>query len=210
MKKQGEFWYPDSEERLHRGHSSVHTIDEILPYCHSRNVCVQAGGAAGVWPITFSEHFDEVLTFEPNVMLYECMLKNIAERDIENITSFNHGLWGELGSASLKNIQDDNMGAWHLDMDGDAFTVLALDSIDFDGVSVDLIQLDIEGAEMEVLDGARNTIKEHRPVIVLETKPACLRVFGHTVQDIRNRMCLMGYEQKWRKNRDELWIPLSR
>jgi len=50
-----------------------------------------------------------------------------------------------------------------------AVDVRTIDSFEFD--AVDLIKLDIQGAEYAAVVGARETIQRHRPVIMLEQKP---------------------------------------
>ena len=44
--------------------------------------------------------------------------------------------------------------------------VIKLDSFNFS--KVDLIKIDVEGREAEVLEGAVNTIKTHKPVLMIE------------------------------------------
>jgi FkbM family methyltransferase len=45
-------------------------------------------------------------------------------------------------------------------------TILPLDS--FNLKNVGLIKIDVDGMELEVLEGAMNTIKEYRPIIIIE------------------------------------------
>jgi hypothetical protein len=56
-----------------------------------------------------------------------------------------------------------------------------LDSFEFD--AVDLIKLDIQGAEYAALVGARETIERHRPVILVEEKAASVEKVGTAVHD---------------------------
>lgn len=209
MQKQGEFWYPDSEEHLHCGHARVRDIEQfILPRCDSRGICVQAGGAAGVWPIKLAEHFRFVNTFEPNPILWECLNKNIADRDVDNVFPNHCGLWHSKGNCKMVNIQDNNMGAWHIEMTQNTLDteVTTIDEEKFAGC--DLLVLDIEGAEIEALQGARRTINRFKPIIVVEMKPATLRAFGHTVDQLRAKITQFGYKLGDRFGRDELWEPI--
>ena len=48
---------------------------------------------------------------------------------------------------------------------------------DNDLARVDVIKLDIEGAELRVLDGARKTLERFRPVLVVECNPVALERF---------------------------------
>ncbi|MBA3835829.1 MAG: FkbM family methyltransferase [Sphingomonas sp.] len=54
-----------------------------------------------------------------------------------------------------------------------------IDSFEFD--AVDLIKLDIQGAEYPALVGARQTILRHRPVIMVEEKAASVQKVGAAV-----------------------------
>lgn len=56
--------------------------------------------------------------------------------------------------------------------------VRCLDSIDFSASKISLIKLDVEGAELLVLNGACNTIANHRPVCVFEWGDFTAPVFG--------------------------------
>jgi FkbM family methyltransferase len=59
--------------------------------------------------------------------------------------------------------------------------------------TVNLIKVDIEGAERQFLDGAAATIERHQPIIMIEVNPTALDVFGSTSQQVLERLREFGY-----------------
>jgi hypothetical protein len=49
---------------------------------------------------------------------------------------------------------------------------------------VDLIKIDVEGAEMDVIIGARHLIETCHPDLVIEVHGAALRTFGHRPDEL--------------------------
>ena len=49
---------------------------------------------------------------------------------------------------------------------------------------VDLIKIDIEGSEVALLEGARETIERFRPVFMIEVNPSALQRFSKTSSDV--------------------------
>jgi FkbM family methyltransferase len=58
---------------------------------------------------------------------------------------------------------------------------------------VDLIKVDIEGAEYDFLLGAENTISKHKPVIMMEIEQHRLTKFNNTAEQIFSFMNNLGY-----------------
>lgn len=60
---------------------------------------------------------------------------------------------------------------------------------------ISLIKIDVEGGELQVLKGAVETLRRHRPVVVCETGNMTVR-FGDTIAGIRAFMADLNY-QPW-------------
>lgn len=49
---------------------------------------------------------------------------------------------------------------------------------------LDLLKIDVEGAEVSLLRGAEQSLKRFRPVVMIEINPSALRRFGQTAEDV--------------------------
>lgn len=147
-------------------------LDAILPMVLSaltgKRTCIQAGGCVGVWPLMLAQIFERVITFEPEIINFRCMRENVA--GVANIEIFHAALWStatETMKMGLDEKYHNNCGAYFVELGGDIHTA-TIDSLGLD--DVDLLALDIEGAEYDALMGGADTIARCRPLIVLEDK----------------------------------------
>ena len=161
-----EWAWPDFDINLIRVIDQVQDIHSILPHVEYRRMCIQAGGACGVWPKMFALYFESVITFEPQPENFACLVRNCRE---PNIWAFNKALGESRGMVDmvLPDSMKENTGTWYAKA-GQTTELTTIDESCF-GV-VDLIQLDIEGMELEALKGATETIARYHPVIVIEEK----------------------------------------
>jgi len=77
-----------------------------------------------------------------------------------------------------------------------------LDSFAFDDVS--FIKIDVEGAELDVLEGARQTVERHRPRLVVEL---LTKGRGDALAGIRRIEAMLGY-RSWLLQ-DRAWHPAA-
>lgn len=161
--------WPDEDEKLVQVFEHVTDIDYIMQFVPKRAFCLQAGGACGVWPFRFAHYFDQVYTFEPMIENYQCLVENI--EGIENIKPFNYALsyTEQFGSMVWDRSEHNNYGACYFEFGKGHTQAIRIDDLQLN--DCDLIQLDIEGHELQALKGAKATIERFEPVIVLEEKP---------------------------------------
>ena len=171
----GRMWlWPPHDKHLRKVLPLVTDLDKAIERCSERRTAIQAGGACGVWPWYLSQHFASVWTFEAASDNYFYLNHNTMDR--ANIKPCMLALGADPGWAWMTrpSTEADNVGAYYTmqqkDREG-GVRVATLDETIPPGSFVDLIQLDVEGSELQVLRGAARILTEDKPVVMLESKP---------------------------------------
>jgi FkbM family methyltransferase len=71
-----------------------------------------------------------------------------------------------MSMTSLNTDERVNYGSVHIGTNGQSVTTTTLDDISFD--RVDIVKIDVEGAEPLVIKGMKKTIEKHHPIIIYE------------------------------------------
>ena len=138
-------------------------------------VTIDIGANKGVYSYWLSRMSRQVLAFEPNPKIYGLLARSVAS----NVATHEVALSNAEGTAELilpvqRSGRFSNQGATlqrrKLD-DGKKFAVWRvpqkrLDS--YDARDVAFIKIDVEGFELEVLEGAEKTLARERPVMLIE------------------------------------------
>jgi FkbM family methyltransferase len=183
----------------------LHGCHHILPLVKDKDICIQAGGHVGIFPLFYAKYFREVYTFEPYEPNFEALAENTKEA--ENIHLSMNALFHRSNREGFLAIPDSsNSGTARISNAGQEITTIALDDIEFNG-KVGLIHLDIEGSEYFALAGAEKLISKDKPIIVLENR-------GHKVGWKSDADCIalltkFGYVITKRVLNDLVFRPLA-
>lgn len=128
------------------------------------------GANVGNHSLYFSDFFSSVHSFEPNLRTYK-ILKLNAEL-AENITCHNMGL-SDITTEAKLNLCEDNLGASSVRYANGAGVSVSVKLVQLDEFAevkerISLMKIDVEGLEFEVINGAKNTIKDNQPFILFE------------------------------------------
>jgi FkbM family methyltransferase len=161
-------------------------LDQHIARLKHRRSCVQAGGHIGIYPKVLSASFQRVYTFEPDVHNFACLAANTAEAP--NIYAARAFLGDRHGGRELL-VHGSGTGGHHTGGVGHV-PMYCVDDLGL--ADCDALFIDVEGVELEVLAGARATLKKCKPLLVLEENKQG-RWHGKKTGDLEAYVTPLGY-----------------
>ncbi|NIP82437.1 MAG: FkbM family methyltransferase, partial [Gemmatimonadetes bacterium] len=133
---------------------------------------LDVGARAGYYTLLASERVGvtgHVVAFEPDPRNFAFLERHVRVNRCLNVTLERAAATTDNGKASFA--RGTGTGTGHLDEDGDlTVATLELDAyIRQQGLRPDIVKVDVEGAEADVLAGARELLRTVRPTLFLST-----------------------------------------
>ena len=161
------------------------------------SVVVDAGANIGWYTLIAARYLPRsgiVLAFEPDGVSLGLLLKSIKENRFTNVKTFAQALSNRIGEARLQKSPDPrNPGMHSIAVDHHTrASIVPTTTLDMvvhsQGIdTVDLLKLDVEGAEASVLNGAAKLLERRRiKHIFIEWNPASWRTQGALLDRLAN------------------------
>ncbi len=148
-------------------------------------VALDVGANVGNHSHAFSAIFDQVYAFEP----FEPVADRLEEKAsrLANVSVNRFALGAQAATLRFTAPTTRNLGTGHIDPEGE-ITVEVVNGDNFvkESVSepVNFIKIDVEGHELEVLQGLSETISTHRPLVIFEAPKYLRKEPGRSVSEI--------------------------
>lgn len=150
-------------------------LDKILAIVNTlpdESVVIDAGANIGLVAIPIAQQMlvnkGKVIAFEAQRMMSYALCGSAALNDLENLIVYNQALGavkGTLQAGKLNYSQPQDFGLYSLVDQGHASSekieVVTVDSLKLS--KLDFFKIDVEGMEVDVLKGAKETIEDHQP-----------------------------------------------
>lgn len=149
----------------------------LIPFlCDADKISIDAGANVGTWTWSMARHSKAVHAFEPNPKNLIKLKRNVG--GLGNVTVHATALSDTAGEALLRiprgakghSNQRASLSAITVG-DDQTYTALAVEQKRLDDYrfeNVGFIKIDVEGFELALLDGARETLGRERPVLLIE------------------------------------------
>tara|TARA_B100000212_G_scaffold340019_1_gene319646 strand:- start:1011 stop:1766 length:756 start_codon:yes stop_codon:yes gene_type:complete len=184
------FFFPEGfllKRRLQRSikRNDEQEINLVKKFIKSGTDSIDVGVYRGVYSYEMSKYSEKVHSFEPNPIIFKYINKNL-KKFIKNIHLYNFALSNQNKTINLKiPIRNSNsnkeifeeyyeMGKATIHNENNfenyenfEIQTKKIDEFSFDN-KISFIKIDVEGHELEVIEGAKNTIKRDKPVLLVE------------------------------------------
>ena len=168
---------------------------------------VDIGVYRGVYSLKLSQNFNQIHAFEPNPLLFPYLNNNL-KKIIKNINLYNLALSDKSGETELKlpvrseSIFKDNIeelyqlgaASIHPENEFENFKKVHVKVDKLDNIlikNIGFIKIDVEGHELEVIEGAKETIAKDKPILLIEIEK---RHSKRPVEETINKINKLKYD----------------
>jgi FkbM family methyltransferase len=146
----------------------------------------------------------KVIAIEPTSWAIARLRENIALNAFTNVDVLQIGLAAtDEGWRSIRFRSSYRLDG-RVDTAEESVQIRALDGVTADLTRLDFIKIDVDGSEGKVLDGARETLRRFRPMVLFEITPSAMVAGGDSPDDLLALLSGLGY-----RFREDDGSPLS-
>jgi FkbM family methyltransferase len=167
---------------------------------------IDAGANMGLYSIFAARRVGprgKVLALEPSAREFEILQKNVKLNSLTNVLTIRKAIFDrasqvELSVAPLGKSGHNTLGAFGYDTPLDHSERVQSERLDDlihgEGLTrVDVIKMDIEGAETAALRGAEETLRQFKPVLLIELSDRSLQHQGTSSRELLGLLEKQGY-----------------
>ncbi len=177
----------------------------VINLLKKRRRFIDVGANVGIYTYFFSKHFESIDAFEP----LEEICYRISKLDRKHIATHNVALSNKGGSLTFyipiingsPNAPLASLERRMAPFETRQVMVKKLDDYNFD--DVDLIKIDVEGHEDSVIEGAEQTIKRTKPLIIVEIEQ---RHISKPINEVFAQIENIGYDGYYLSNNNLISI----
>ena len=179
-------------------------FERCIEFSRAASCVFDIGAHVGFVTLPLSRNIAEggtVYSFEPGRANMQLLRRHLNMNEVSNVIAVDALIGGTDGTLVDFHEIDEPSGMNSIAMKRGRFTystdrkaVLSLDTFcAANGLSPDLMKIDVEGSELEVLTGARETLSKNQPILMLSLHPAEMKMLGHEVGEVEKLLRDLGY-----------------
>jgi len=161
-------WLFSSMHKVHKG-EQYFCLEEFQQALTEEEALIDGGAYIGDTLERFiyytSNNYSAVYCFEPDLDNFNLLVKNIEDKELKNVNAYPMGLWDK--SEKLYFAQGRAASSTISEFGGITIDVTSIDDIIDNEKNITYIKLDVEGAELKALEGAKNTIQRCHPKLAV-------------------------------------------
>jgi FkbM family methyltransferase len=173
---------------LYKRYFEAGEIGALRAYVSPGSLVVDVGANVGFFTLRFAQWVGSdgcVIAIEPEVRNFDELNRRLKSAGVESDVETYQAVADHADGDVCLVINKDHPGDHKIGDEGIAVSALAVDGLVMDQrLSVSLIKIDVQGAEMRVLLGAERCLMRYRPALFIEVDAGALARFGTSPAEI--------------------------
>jgi FkbM family methyltransferase len=137
---------------------------------------IEVGANIGAHTVGLAKRAKRVIAIEPQPFIFYSLCANVALNSLQNVICLNMGLSSSVGKLNMPDIdysQTNNYGGVEINHPGYTGQAVHIDTLDniykeYNVTGKVFLKIDVEGMELEVLEGGETFIKAIKPIMYIE------------------------------------------
>jgi FkbM family methyltransferase len=205
--------YPDADvfmanEMKADGTYQASHYRKALEFVADRSLAIDGGAHVGTWSRLMNADFERVIAVEPHPETCDALTRNMRRFECSHVEIVQAALGAKPGFVSMAPLDAraealKNTGAYFV-QDGGSIPRVTVD--DWQLPSCGFLKLDMEGSEVDAIQGAALTLQRCRPIVLWECK-GFWRRFGHQRDAPHVLLMSLDYYEMAVVGCDRIWGP---
>jgi FkbM family methyltransferase len=187
----------------------------------SSSVVLDIGASIGLYTLVAARHANEVYSFEPDPINFSNLKRNVEGNLYENVVAINKAVSDKTGESNfLSSSNKSSRSGYYLASNSDnlhnengiVVEVVALDDFLRDKANeIDVIKMDIEGAELQAMMGMRKLIGSKKELrLFMEFNPYALSRRGADIHSLLDLLSDLDFYLFYIDETNKVKKPVSR
>jgi len=180
-------------------------FEACIKACVGKKCVIDVGAHIGLVTIPMSRvlaHGGAVYAFEPAEANYRMLMRHLADNNVNNVVAL-PWLVGEIDKDDIPFFETDQPSGLNsvvIVKKDDQFCQTSKKQVTLDSFCADygllpqVIKIDAEGAEIDILAGGLNIIKQARPLVFLSVHARHIALLGKSLDELRLLIEQMTYD----------------
>jgi FkbM family methyltransferase len=171
-------------------------VERLRPWVPAGATVVDIGANIGFFAVRFGRWVGTdgtVLAVEPELRNVSSLSERLGRAGLDGVVEVVHAAVDKEPGTVMLEINPTHPGDHHLGETGVPVPAVTLDDLAAAHRPVALIKIDVQGAEVRVLQGATRVLAEDRPAIFIEIDNRSLQRFGATATELMALLSQAGY-----------------
>jgi FkbM family methyltransferase len=183
---------------LYKAFIEASAVTSLQPYVREGTIVVDVGANIGFFTRRFARWTGRdgcVLAVEPEAQNFERLRAFVEAHGMDTVVVPVHAAATERNSEVRLAVDPTHPGGHYLAADGITVTSVTVDDLvrSQRSAPVSLIKIDVQGAELRVLQGATQTLGSSHPAVFVELDEAALRPQGASIAQVVDFLSSRGY-----------------